>query len=152
MSESQDNKAVIRRRIRATREELFDAWTDQEGMREWMCPGDVVSAEVRLDPRVGGALLIIMQSPTATHRHTGEFRVVERPSKLAFTWTADAMDGQLTLVTVEFLPISNAETELILTHERIPTKDVSDRYQSGWAKIVSTLEQYLQKNRGKQIG
>lgn len=145
MSESQDNRAVIRRRIWATREELFDAWTDQEGMREWMCPGDVVSAEVRLDPRVGGKLLIVMRSPTATYEHTGEFRVVERPSKLAFTWTADAMDGQITLVTVELIEVSGAETELVLTHEHIPRKEVRDRYQSGWTKIVNTLEQYLQR-------
>jgi uncharacterized protein YndB with AHSA1/START domain len=30
-------KVFIRRQIRATRQELFDAWTDPEGMREWMC-------------------------------------------------------------------------------------------------------------------
>jgi uncharacterized protein YndB with AHSA1/START domain len=148
MSENQDNRAVVRRRIRATREELFDAWTDQEGMRQWMCPGDVVSADVRLDARVGGKMHIIMQSPTATFEHTGEFQVVERPSKLAFTWTADNMDGQITLVTVEFLALSNSETELILTHERIPRKEVTDRYQSGWAKVVSTLEQYLAGRHG----
>ena len=106
MSEETGNKAIVRRRMRATREELFDAWTDQEGMREWMCPGDVVSADVRLEPRVGGALHITMHSPSAIYEHTGEFRVVERPSKLAFTWTADNMDGQVTLVTVEFLEVS----------------------------------------------
>jgi len=143
MSEETGNKAIVRRRMRATREELFDAWTDPEGMREWMCPGDVVSADVRLEPRVGGALHITMRSPSAIYEHTGEFRVVERPSKLAFTWTADNMDGQVTLVTVEFLEVSPTETDLILTHERIPKTDVRDRYQSGWTKIVNALEQYL---------
>ena len=144
MSESQDHKAIVRRRMRATREELFDAWTDQEGMRAWMCPGDVVSADVRLDARVGGKLHIVMHSPGATYEHTGEFRVVDRPVKLAFTWTADNMDGQITLVTVEFLEVSRGETELVLTHERIPRPDVADRYQSGWAKITAALEQRLQ--------
>ena len=143
MSDSQDNKAIVRRRMHATREELFDAWTDQEGMRAWMCPGDVVSADVRLDPRVGGKLHITMRSPDATYEHTGEFRVVDRPSKLAFTWTADNMEGQITLVTIEFLEVSRSQTELVLTHERIPRKDVADRYQTGWGKIVSMLEQRL---------
>lgn len=137
------NTVTIRRRIRATRDEVFDEWLDPEGMREWMCPGDVVSAEVRLDPRVGGALHIAMRSPTQTHLHTGEFRVVDRPSKLAFTWTADAMDGQVTLVTIDLVEASAMETDLILTHELIPRKEVSDRYQSGWAKIVEHLDKHL---------
>src|SRR5215472_3780816 len=58
--DSAENKVVIRRRIAATPEELFDAWTDADGMREWMCPGNIQSVEVRMEPRVGGALLIIM--------------------------------------------------------------------------------------------
>jgi uncharacterized protein YndB with AHSA1/START domain len=148
MNESQENKVVVRRRIRATREELFDAWTDAEGMGEWMRPGDAISATVRLDPRVGGALHFVIQSPTQTYEHTGEFRVVDWPSKLAFTWTAQAMDGEITLVTVEFIEVSRTETELILTHERIPRKEVSDRYQSGWTKIVDTLEKYLRNRNG----
>jgi hypothetical protein len=57
----------------------------------------------------------------------------------AFTWTANNLDGQPTLVTVEFIEISRTETELILTHEHIPRKEVSDRYQSGWTKIVELL-------------
>jgi uncharacterized protein YndB with AHSA1/START domain len=131
---------------------LFEAWTDAEGMRTWMCPGDVISADVRLEPRVGGALFITMKSPTQTHEHTGVFRVVERPAKLSFTWTATAMDGQITLVTVEFIEVSNTETELILTHEQIPRREVRDRYQSGWTKIVTTLEQYLQRRWGNLNG
>ena len=144
MSPIQD-EVVIRRRIRASREELFDAWTDAESMREWMCPGDVVSAAVTLEPRVGGGLVIDMRTPQGTHRHTGEFRVLDRPSKVAFTWTADNMDGQVTLVTVELLKISGTETELVLTHQLIPRKEVRDRYQGGWAKILELLERCLQR-------
>jgi uncharacterized protein YndB with AHSA1/START domain len=147
MSQDQ-NKVVVRRRIAATREELFDAWIDPEGMREWMCPGDVISAEVRLEPRVGGNLFILMKAPTQTHEHTGQFQIFERPTKLAFTWTASNVDGQITLVTVEFHEVSASQTELILTHELIPRKEVSDRYQSGWAKIVDHLKRYVQRQKG----
>jgi uncharacterized protein YndB with AHSA1/START domain len=148
MSQNHPNKVVVHRRIAATREELFDAWIDPQGMQEWMCPGDVISAEVQLEPRVGGNLFILMKGPTRTHEHTGQFRVFERPSKLAFTWTASNLEGQITIVTVEFHKVSNSETELILTHESIPKKDVSDRYQSGWTKIVDLLETYVQRHRG----
>lgn len=99
---------MVRRRICATPEEQFDAWIDSGGMRHWMCPGDVVSTQVKLEPHVGGASLIVMRRPTATYEQTGEFRIVDRPSKLAFTWTADAMNGQLTLVTIRGREIARA--------------------------------------------
>jgi len=135
---------VIRRRIAATPEELFDAWTDGEGMREWMCPGNILSVEVRLEPRVGGSLLVIMRDPDKTYEHKGQFTILDRPSKLAFTWIAAATDMQPTLVTLEFLRISETESELVLTHEHFPRKDASDQYRGGWGQIVDRLDVYLQ--------
>ncbi len=134
---------VVRRRIAASPEELFDAWTDPEGMREWMCPGDVVSAEVHMDLRVGGSLLIIMRSPTQTHEHRCKLTALDRPRKIAFSWTAGNMPE--THVTLEFMAVSATETELVLTHEGIPEKDIADRYQGGWGKIAALLEQQMNK-------
>jgi len=136
-------KVFIRRQIRATRQELFDALTDPEGMREWMCPGNIVSADVQIDPRVGGHLIIIMRGPTDVFEHRGEFTVVDRPSKLAFTWIAKSTDLRPTLVTVEFFEVTATESELVLTHLEIPRKEVSDQYQGGWSQIVTRLEQYI---------
>jgi uncharacterized protein YndB with AHSA1/START domain len=140
-------KLVIRRRILATREELFDAWTDPESMRVWMCPGDIISADVTLDLRVGGSFLITMRTPTAAYEHRGEFTIIDRPSKLAFTWIARATDLRPTLVTVEFFEISETESELVLTHENFPRKEVRDQYQGGWGQIIDRLEQYLHTKR-----
>lgn len=142
--ESDTNKVVIRRRLRATSHELFDAWTDAEGMRAWMCPGNILSVEVQLEPRVGGALLVIMRDANKTYEHRGEFLVVQRPLKMSFTWIAAATDHQPTVVTVEFMPINDSETELVLTHERFPKKEVSDQYRGGWGQIVNRLCAYLQ--------
>ena len=138
-----ENKITIRKRIAGTREELFDAWTDPEGMKEWMCPGDIISADVQIDACVGGQLLIVMRGPTESYEHRGEFTIVERPSKLAFTWTAKATDWETTLVTIEFFEISEGETELVLTHERFPNKEVVDQYRGGWSQVVDRLEQHL---------
>jgi uncharacterized protein YndB with AHSA1/START domain len=143
--ESGANGVMIRRRLHATREELFDAWTDAEGMRAWMCPGSILSVEVRMEPRVGGALLIVMRDANKTYEHRGEFIIVDRPAKLSFTWIAAATDQQPTLVTVEFLPINDSETELVLTHERFPDREASEQYRGGWGQIVGRLDVYLRK-------
>ena len=134
---------VIRRQIQATRQELFDAWTDPEGMREWMCPGNIASAEVQMDLRVGGQLVIVMRGPTESFEHRGEFTIIDRPSRLAFTWIEKSTDFQPTLVTVEFFEVTATESELVLTHLEIPRKEVSDQYQGGWNQIVGRLEQSI---------
>lgn len=138
------NTVVISRRVAATREELFDAWTDPEGMRAWMCPGDIVSVDVQMDLRVGGSLLIVMHGPDRNYEHRGEFTIIDRPAKLAFTWIAAATDFRPTLVTVEFLEVSQSETDLVLTHQQFPRMEVAERYRGGWRQIVERLQAYLQ--------
>jgi uncharacterized protein YndB with AHSA1/START domain len=148
MSEAEGSgKLVVRRRISATREELFDAWTDPEGMRDWMCPGEITSAEVVMDLRVGGSFLITMRTATEAYEHRGEFTIIDRPSKLAFTWVAKATNWRPTLVTVELLQIGEEETELVLTHEKFPTKETRDQYMDGWGQIVDRLARHLRPAR-----
>lgn len=146
-----ENKVVIRKRIEAGREELFDAWIDPVGMREWMCPGDILSADVEIDARVGGSLVIVMRGPTETVEHRGAFTVVDRPCRLAFTWRAKATGWRPTLVTIEFVEVNPDQTEIVLTHQNFPSAAVQDQYRGGWNQITEHLRQYLQRG-GHQNG
>jgi uncharacterized protein YndB with AHSA1/START domain len=134
---------VVRRRIAATREDLFDAWTDPASMRAWMCPGSVASAEVEMDLRVGGRLRILMQDSAATYEYHGVFTVIDRPAVLAFTWIAKATDMHTTLVTVEFIERGELDTELVLTHEPWPRPEGRDQYRAGWTSILEKLAAFL---------
>lgn len=134
---------VIRRRIPAARADVFRAWTDADGMASWMCPGDVVSADVHLDARVGGALRIVMRTASKAFEHWGEFTVVDPPSKLAFTWRASATGFEASLVTVEFLDAGDLQCDLILTHQKLERSDVRAQYRGGWDQILSRLTAYL---------
>jgi uncharacterized protein YndB with AHSA1/START domain len=133
----------IRRKMPATREVVFEAWTDPQGLREWMCPGDTFAAEATLDLRVGGSYRIVMKSKTRDYVHTGVYQVVEPPSKLVFTWTREEDDAP-TLVTVEFVAHGD-ESELVLTHERFHDAEVMKRYQGGWGQIAEKFAAYLAK-------
>ncbi len=151
MEESADgtHRIVVRRRMPAPREIVFEAWIDLEGLREWMCPGDVVSVEAVLDVRVGGSFHIVMKSKDRIHEHTGTYRVVDRPAKLAFTWLAVESPSEITLVTVEFLPRGD-ESELVITHERFTNPDVAQRYEMGWGTIAKKFAAYLGDARNQQ--
>jgi uncharacterized protein YndB with AHSA1/START domain len=131
-------KLEVRKKIDVPRAEVFHAWTDAESMREWMCPSTARSAEAELDVRVGGKFRIVMKSDTRDYEHTGEYRVVDPPSKLEFTWISEGTNGQTSLVTVEFLE-DGAGTEVVLTHDGLPTEKAQGDHTRGWGQILDHL-------------
>ena len=138
-----DKSVRITRRVHATPEEVFDAWTDPESIRVWMCPGDVSEARARLDARVGGKYQIDMVGSTATFEHTGEYLVVDRPRKLSFTWKSIPTNNQRTVVTIDLKPISAGETELTLTHEGFPSAESARNHGMGWGAILDKFAEKI---------
>jgi uncharacterized protein YndB with AHSA1/START domain len=142
------HRVVVRRRLPAPRDVVFEAWTDPKGISEWMCPGDVISAEAVLDVRVGGSYRISMKSKDRDHVHIGTYQVVESPSKLVFTWAAIEKPDEVTLVTIELFAQGD-ETDLVLTHERFLQGDVAERYRNGWGTIAQKFSDYLSRRSRK---
>jgi uncharacterized protein YndB with AHSA1/START domain len=134
------SRPVVRvvRRLPASREEVFDAWLDAESLREWMCPGATRKTVAELDARVGGRFRIVMTGEHGDTEHTGEYREIRRPDRLVFTWISTFTLGRETLVTIE-LRVAGDETELTLTHERLPDDDARKGHEEGWSSIVDKL-------------
>ncbi len=132
---------VVRRVLRVPRARVFAAWLDPALMTRWMCPGDTSHATVELDPRVGGKFRIVMHHGRGEADHWGEYLVIEPPARLSFTWISAHTERRPTVVTVELLE-RGADTELVLTHRRLPP-DQLDSHRKGWTDIVAKLEQVL---------
>jgi len=132
---------VVRKVIPVPRERAFDAWLDPSSLAQWMKPraGSTASAEV--DARVGGKFRIVMMHGEGGVEHTGQYLVIERPSRLSFTWISVNTDHLPTVVTVEFLQHGNG-TELVLTHRRLPPSRVI-AHRGGWREIVRNLDAVL---------
>lgn len=73
---------TVRKILPATCEEVFDAWLDPEGLREWMRPGLIADCDVTLEPRIGGEFRIVMKGPDVETINTGRFLVLDRPVRL----------------------------------------------------------------------
>ena len=136
------HRIQVRRRIPAPREVVYEAWIDPGGLRDWMCPGDVISAEATLDVRVGGSFRITMRSKERVHEHFGTYRIVEPPAKLSFTWSGVDNPNEITLVTVEFLDQGD-DCELVITHDRFTKADNAQRYEMGWGTIANKFVSFL---------
>ena len=139
----------IKRTFRASREQVFQAWTNPEALKKWFGPTDDFTTLVaEVDLRVGGRYRIQMKAPNGEdHTVVGTYREIQAPAKLVFTWSWEAGggcggsegDGPLeTLVTVE-LNEKGAETEVVLTHERFPNAESRDKHNEGWTGCLSRL-------------
>ena len=140
------HRIQVRRRIPAPRELVYEAWIDPQGLREWMCPGDIISAEAALDVRVGGSFRITMRSRERVHEHLGTYQIVEPPAKLSFTWSGGDNPSEITLVTVEFFDQGGA-CELVITHEGFTKPEIAQRYEMGWGTIADKFAAYLESSK-----
>jgi uncharacterized protein YndB with AHSA1/START domain/DNA-binding transcriptional ArsR family regulator len=144
MGEEIETTVVVRKVLESDRDTLFRAFSDPEIMRRWFFAGEEGwSADVTNDFRVGGHYRIDMHEPDgSTYSHQGEYREIDSPHKIVFTWSSDFVEG--TLVTVEFREAANG-TEVILTHELLPDEEQREGHRWGWNGCLRNLERALQK-------
>jgi uncharacterized protein YndB with AHSA1/START domain len=101
--------------------------------------------QVDFDPRVGGGYRIAMQPPEGDLFHlSGEFRAVEPPHRLAFTfrWDPPDPDDRETLATLE-LEDRGAETAIRLTQEEFSTEERLALHEGGWTESLDRLGEML---------
>ena len=134
-----DAAVVVRRTIAAPPEDLFDAWLDPQALAQWMRPGVIRNTVARLDARVGGRYEIVMTSDSESYPHSGEYRVIDRPHRLVFTWHSRGTEQKETLVTVDFLARGEG-TEVVVTHERLP-ESARPSHANGWTSGLEHLDQ-----------
>ncbi|MGE0221974.1 MAG: SRPBCC family protein [Acetobacteraceae bacterium] len=61
-----DRELVLTRLIDATPDKLFRAWTEPALLTQWFTPAPYTTPHAELDPRPGGANLVVMRAPDGT--------------------------------------------------------------------------------------
>jgi uncharacterized protein YndB with AHSA1/START domain len=132
-------RVQLRRRVSATAEEIFDLWTKPDLMVRWMSPfPGAVDCKASSDLRAGGTFSLVMSSGESSREVSGTYLEVDRPRKLVFTWIGPLTNNVTTLVTLE-LNSRGGETDLVLTHERLPTTAIVEGHTKGWGHILDHL-------------
>jgi uncharacterized protein YndB with AHSA1/START domain len=136
----------IRRHVKARAEEIFDLWTKPDLMVRWLSPfPGAVDCKASCDLRPGGAFSLVMSSEELLREVSGTYVEVDRPRKLVFTWIGPLTNNVNTLVTVELNPRGD-ETDLVLTHERLPTSAILEGHTKGWGNILDHLVDAVSKD------
>jgi uncharacterized protein YndB with AHSA1/START domain len=135
---------VVRRRINATPEKLFAAWTQPEQLMRWWGPQGVACTAAEIDLRVGGTYRIANQFPDGTVIWiAGVFEVIEPPRRLTYTWRLESQSGLVERVTVCFEGLG-ASTEVVITHERIANETARTSHEQGWDGCLDKLVKYAE--------
>ncbi len=144
-----DTSLQVRRVVTAPRERVYAAWTEPERMKKWfLTPSkEYVNEITQVDLRVGGRLRAQVQKPPdgPLRRLDGVFREIKPQEKLVFTWKWEHQPemGE-TLVTVEFRQLGESSfTEVVLTHEFFPSKEMRDQHNQGWNGCLDRLVETL---------
>ncbi|MEO8487529.1 MAG: SRPBCC domain-containing protein [Betaproteobacteria bacterium] len=132
---------VVRRRIAASAEAVFDAWLDPKALAVWMRPGAATRSTATVDARIGGRYEIVMHMPGGSVPHHGVYEAIERPRRLVFTWNSPHAGDHDSRVTVEFHSQAGA-TEVVITHEHLPDGDAVGKHRGGWTEVLARLDAF----------
>jgi uncharacterized protein YndB with AHSA1/START domain len=135
---------VVRRRINATPERLFAAWTQPELLMRWWGPEGVACPAAEIDLRVGGSYRIANRFPDGNILWiAGRFEEIDAPHRLVYSWQLESREGPAERVTVCF--VAHGElTEVVVTHERIPDEAARKGHERGWSGCLQGLVQFMQ--------
>lgn len=131
-------RVVVRRKIKASPEEIFDAWLDSDSLGEWMRPRAIPRTTVTVDAREQGRFEIVMHHPDGPLVHTGTYRRIDRPRRLVFTWISPATEQRESLVTVDIIA-GVGFTEVVVTHEQLPSESAAPSHTEGWSDALGLL-------------
>ena len=129
----------------APRAVVWKALTDPGELAKWWGPHGFNTPAVDFDARVGGSYRIAMQPPEGHLFHlTGEFREVEPPVLLAYTfnWEPPDPDDRETLVTLS-LDDRGESTGVDFTIGTLATDERRSLHQQGFTDSFERLEELL---------
>jgi uncharacterized protein YndB with AHSA1/START domain len=128
----------VRRTIKATPEQVYNAWLDPAVMTQFMAGGsDQIVAEARSDARIGGGFYVLMRAEKDI-AHQGIYKDLTPHSRIVFTWDSpySPADSEVELL---FTPVAGG-TEVVLNQVKFLSEGARDGHISGWSKILARLD------------
>jgi uncharacterized protein YndB with AHSA1/START domain len=148
MNPTDTNDTIVKEIIiNAPAERIFEALTDpRQRVKWWGTQGRFQATYVESDLRPGGVWLMRgLMTAGKPFTVRGEYRSIERPRLLEFTWLPDFPENApLTFVRFE-LDEKDGSTTVRVTHSGF-TIDYSRENYRGWPQILAWLQAFVEKD------
>jgi uncharacterized protein YndB with AHSA1/START domain len=132
----------FKRVLPAAPPEVFRLFADPDELARWWGPAGFSVASLDFNPAVGSSYRIEMQPPEGDAFYlTGEFREVDPPTRLSFTfvWEPPDPDDVETLVELSFREADDA-TEVDFRQGTFKTEKRRELHRSGWGDSFEKVE------------
>jgi len=137
---------TITRRLRASPQKVYAAWTDAENLIRWFATAQARPGSIHadLDVRPGGRYRISFTDDKSGEYHevSGVYREVVPNERLTFTWAWHSTPERESQVAIEFRREASG-TLMIFRQEQFADQAARDNHERGWNKFLDTLEQVL---------
>src|SRR5215475_8848128 len=131
--------------IKAPAERIFDALTHPQQLMTWWRKEGTHVTECEMDLRPGGKWIMRGDSlALGLFSVGGEYRVVDRPRLLVFTWSPDWCEDAKDSVVRWDLEEKDGVTTVRLTHSGLISESARDSH-SGWSQIVIRMRDYVER-------
>jgi uncharacterized protein YndB with AHSA1/START domain len=126
--------------LAAPRERVFRALTDAKRLAQWWGSPELYRTfDWKIDLRPGGAWGCQVDNPATPGQSVrGEYRVVEPPRLLEYTWCASWDGFTITLIRIE-LEMEGAGTRLVMRHSGFATPEACRGHTAGWERVLGWL-------------
>jgi uncharacterized protein YndB with AHSA1/START domain len=134
--------------IKGSPERIFEALTDRDQrVRWWGAEGRFQTTHMESDLRLGGKWMMrgigIGGKPFTVR---GEYRQIERPRLLVFTWLPDWQeDATETIVRFDLEEQGHGITTVRLTHSGLRSESARASHK-GWPQILTWLQAYVEQH------
>ena len=131
----------FKRRLNASPEKVYAAWTDPEKIVRWFGRTDAKASSFRaeIDARVGGHFRVSFSTDDEYYEVGGVYREVVPNQRLVFSWAWHSTPERESLVTVSLKPDGDG-TLLTLLHEQLFNQAARDGHERGWIGALDKLE------------
>lgn len=147
-----DNQVKITKVLESSIENVWDAWTNSESIKQWLSPEGMTNPEVTNDFMVGGKYRIVMEGrnmPDPNHNGImavgGEYLEIEKPHKLVFTWLWENSPAETHTTKIMLLlkEVNNKKTEMTLIHTDFADDTIRNEHDMGWNSTFNKLDLFL---------
>ena len=151
-----DREIVMTRVFDAPRDLVFEAHSSCEHMSKWWGPRKYETTSCEMDFRPGGTWRIVHSGPEGEiPGFRGEFREIERPERIVWTFEWEGVPGHISVQTAVFEE-SHGKTTLTATVVFDSKEDRDGMIQSGMeegaAETYERLDEYLETLRERARG
>src|SRR5215472_14511787 len=146
MNQTDERDTIVKEiTIKASAGRIFEALTDpDQRMKWWGAEGRFQTTQMESDLRPGGRWAMrgtgIGGKPFSV---IGEYRIVEHPRLLVFTWLPNWQEGATESLVRFDLEEGDGVTTVRLTHSGLTSDGV--RAHQGWPQILTWLHAYVER-------